>query len=174
MWGSKSGNHRQRGVRGQLACDIVGPHMTTFWTWATIIGLAMTPSLFLGPPVAVGVGFKEHYSPWLLLPVVAAASYVEGLVFVWLAGQSRRIGFIGKWVSRMDTPRGRAFAKRWGIWGGLTLGRAIVGQEPILVAVRWMGIDTRQILFPLAVSSIVFTAMYYAIIWAGLDELMKL
>jgi hypothetical protein len=148
--------------------------MTTFWTWATIVGLSMTPSLVLGPPVAVGVGFKAHYSPWLLLPVVAASSYFEGLVFAWLAGQSTRIGFIGKLISRLHTPRGREFANRWGIWGGLTVGRAAVGQEPILVALRWLGVDMRQIWIPLAVSSMVFATLYYAIIWAGLKQITNL
>jgi hypothetical protein len=147
---------------------------STFWTWATIVGLSMTPSLVLGPPVAVGVGFEAHYSPWILLPVVAASSYVEGLVFAWLAGQSTRIGFIGRWVSRLHTPRARAFAERWGIWGGLTIGRAVVGQEPILVALRWLDVDMRRLWLPLAVSSVAFTILYYAIVWAGLDQIASL
>jgi hypothetical protein len=148
--------------------------MATFWTWATIVGLSMTPSLVLGPPVAVGVGFKEHFSPWVLIPVVAASSYLEGLVFVWLAAQSTRIGFIGKWISRLHTPRARAFANSWGIWGGLTVGRAVVGQEPILVALRWLDTDMRQLWFPLAVSCLLFSGLYYAIIWAGLKQIASL
>ena len=124
--------------------------MATFWTWASIVGLSVTPNLVLGPSVAVGVGIKVHYSPWVLVPVVAAASYFEGLVLAWLAGQSTRIGFIGRWVARLRTPRAVAFAKRWGVWGGLTLGCAVVGQEPILVALRWLGVDMRRIWLPLA------------------------
>ena len=148
--------------------------MTDFWTWASIVGLSMTPNLILGPSVAVGVGFKAHYSPWVLLPVVASANYCEGLVIAWLADQSTRIGFIGRWVARMRTPKSVAFAKRWGVWGGLTFGRAVVGQEPILVALRWLGIDMRRIWLPLAISSAIFTALFYAIVWTGLEELANL
>ena len=54
--------------------------MTTFLTWASIVGLSMTPNLVLGPSVAVGVGIAAHYSPWILLPVVTVASFFEGLV----------------------------------------------------------------------------------------------
>jgi hypothetical protein len=146
----------------------------TFWTWASIVGLSMTPNLVLGPSAAVGVGIAAHYSPWVLLPVVAAASYFEGLVLAWLAGQSTQIGFIGRWVSRLRTPRGMAFANRWGVWGGLTLGCAVVGQEPILVALRWLGVDMRRIWLPLAVSNAVFAVLYYAIIWVGLDQVANL
>jgi hypothetical protein len=37
--------------------------VTTFWTWASIIGLSMTPNLVMGPSAAVGVGIEAHYSP---------------------------------------------------------------------------------------------------------------
>ena len=57
-----------------------------------------------------------------------------------------------------------------GVWGDLTLGCAVVGQEPILVALRWLGIDMRKILFLLAVSDAVFVLLYYAIVWFGLDQ----
>jgi hypothetical protein len=148
--------------------------MKTFLTWASIVGLSMTPNLILGPSVAVGVGFEAHYSPWVLLPVVASANYCEGLVLAWLAGESTRIGFIGRWVERMRTPKSVAFAQRWGVWGGLTLGRAIVGQEPILVALRWLGVDMRRIWLPLAISSAIFAVLFYAIVWAGLEQVSNL
>jgi hypothetical protein len=82
--------------------------MKTFWTWLSIVGLSMTPNLILGPSAAVGVGIEAHFSPWILLPVVAVAGYVEGLVVAWLAGESMHIGFIGRWVARMRTPRSTA------------------------------------------------------------------
>ncbi len=113
--------------------------MTSFWTWLSIIGLSMTPNLILGPSAAVGVGIAAHYDPSVLLPVVAVAGYLEGLVVAWLAGESTQIGFIGRWVARMRTPRSTALADRWGVWGGLTIGCAVVGQEPILVALRCAG-----------------------------------
>ena len=145
--------------------------VTNFWTWASIVGLSMTPNLVLGPSVAVGVGFAAHYSPWALLPVVAGASCFEGLVVAWLGGQSTRIGFIGRWVERFRTPRGVALARRWGIWGGLTLGCAVVGQEPILVALRWLGVEMRRIWLPLAISNAVFAVLYYGIVWFGFDQI---
>lgn len=148
--------------------------VTTFWTWASIVGLSMTPNLVLGPSAAVGVGIAAHFSPWVLLPVVAVAGYFEGLVVAWLAGQSTRIGFIGRWVTRMRTPRSVALADRWGVWGGLTLGCAVVGQEPILVALRWLGVDMRRIWFPLAVSNAVFAVIYYAIVLIGLNQVANL
>ena len=148
--------------------------MTNFWTWASIVGLSMTPNLVLGPSAAVAVGIAAHYSPWVLLPVVTVAGYFEGLVVAWLAGESTRIGFINRWVARMRTPRAVAFANRWGVWGGLTLGCALVGQEPILVALRWLGIDMRRIWLPLAVSNAVFAVLYYAIVLFGLEQVAHL
>lgn len=148
--------------------------MTTFWTWASILGLSMTPGLILGPSVALGVGFEAHYNPWVLLPVVATANYFEGLVFAWLIGRSTRIGFIDRWIERMRTPRAVRFAKSWGIWGGLTIGRAVVGQEPILAGLELLGIDMRRIRLPLAFSCAIFTVIYYAIVWFGLDKVANL
>lgn len=148
--------------------------MTNFWTWASIVGLSMTPNLILGPSAAVVVGIKAQYSPWVLLPVVAAAGYIEGLALAWVAGRSTQIGFIHRWIERMRTPRSVALADRWGTWGGLTLGCAVVGQEPILVALRWLGIEMRRIWLPLAVSNAVFAVIYYAIAWIGLDRIANL
>ena len=144
--------------------------MTTFWTWASIIGLSMTPNLILGPSAAVGVGIAAHFDPWVLLPVVAIAGYIEGLAIAWLAAESTQIGFINRWVARMRTPRGVELADKWGVWGGLTLGCAVVGQEPILVALRWVGVEMRYIWFPLAVSNAVFAVIYYAVVSLGLDQ----
>ena len=148
--------------------------MTNFWTWASIVGLSITPNLVLGPSAAVALGIAAHYSPWVLVPVIAAASYFEGLVVAWLAGESTRIGFIDRWVTRLRTPRSVALTDKWGVWGGLTLGCAVVGQEPILVALRWLGVDMRRIWLPLAVSNVIFTVLYYAIVWFGLDQVAKL
>jgi len=92
--------------------------VTTFWTWLSIVGLSMTPNLVLGPSAAVGVGIAAHYNPWVLLPVVAVAGYFEGLVVAWLAGESTRIGFIDRWVTRLRTPRSVALTDKWGVWGG--------------------------------------------------------
>ena len=146
----------------------------TFWTWASIVGLSMTPNLVLGPSAAVGVGIEAHCSPWVLLPVVAVGELLRGARPRLARRRGTRIGFIGRWVSRLRTPRGVALANRWGVWGGLTLGCAMVGQEPILVALRWLGVDMRRIWLPLAVSNAVFAVLYYAIVWIGLDQVTNL
>lgn len=148
--------------------------MTAFWTWASIVGLSMTPNLILGPSVAVGVGFEAHYNPWILLPVVAIANFIEGIIFAWFVGQSTRIGFIERWVKRFRTPKNMAFAERWGVWGGFTLGRAMVGQEPILAGLKLLGVDIRRILLPLAISCVIFAVIYYAIVWFGLSQIANL
>ena len=144
--------------------------MTTFWTWLSIIGLSMTPNLILGPSAAVGVGIAAHYDPSVLLPVVAVAGYIEGLVVAWLAGESTQIGFIHRWIARMRTPRSTALADKWGVWGGLTICCAVVGQEPILVALRWLGVDMRRIWLPLAFSNAVFAVIFYAVVLLGFDQ----
>ncbi|MGC2048407.1 MAG: hypothetical protein WA635_07340, partial [Gallionella sp.] len=115
-----------------------------------------------------------HYNPWVFLPVVAVAGYFEGLVLAWLAGESTRIGLINRWVARMRTPRSVAIANKWGIWGGLSLGCALVGQEPILVALRWLGVEMRRIWLPLAISNAVFAVLYYAVVLFGLDQISHL
>ena len=145
--------------------------MTDFWTWLSIIGMSMTPNLVLGPSVAVGVGIAAHINPWLLLPVVAVAGYVEGLAVAWLADESTHIGFINRWVARMRTPRSVALADKYGVWGGLTLGCALVGQEPILVALRWLGVEMRHLWLPLALSNAVFALIYYAVVLFGLNQM---
>ncbi|MDD5057910.1 MAG: hypothetical protein PHQ60_08555 [Sideroxydans sp.] len=148
--------------------------MTTFWTWLSIIGLSMTPNLILGPSAAVGVGIAAHIDPWLLLPVVTLAGFVEGLILAWLAGESTHIGIIHRWVERMRTPRSTALADKWGVWGGLTIGNAIVGQEPILVALRWLGVEMRHIWLPLALANALFAVIYYAVVSVGLDQMANL
>jgi hypothetical protein len=144
--------------------------MTTYWTWASIIALSMTPNLILGPSIAVGVGIAEHFDPLVLVPVVAAAGYVEGLAVAWLAGESTQIGIIDRWIVRMRTPKSVDMARKWGVSGGLSLGCAAVGQEPILVALRWLGVGMRQIWFPLAISNAVFAVIYYSVVSVGLAQ----
>jgi len=144
--------------------------MTDFWTWATIVGLSATPNLVLGPSAAVALGISAHFNPWVLVPVIAVASYLEGLVVAWLAGESTHIGFINRWVTRMRTPRSVAIANKWGVWGGLSLGCALVGQEPILVALRWLDVGMRRLWLPLALSNAVFALIYYEVVLFGLDQ----
>jgi hypothetical protein len=104
--------------------------------WATVVGLSMTPALVAGPMAACAAGIGFGLDPRVMLPVVACAGFVEGVIVAWLAGQSLRIGFVNRFMDRMRGPRALALAEKWGVWGGLIIGVAIVGQEPILVALR--------------------------------------
>ncbi|MBP9714000.1 MAG: hypothetical protein KBD60_09960 [Sterolibacterium sp.] len=148
--------------------------MTDFWTWASIIGLSMTPNLILGSSVAVAVGYKAQIAPELLLPVVAFVSTAEGLLVAWLAGQSTNLNAVHRWVERMRSPRSTALAERWGVWGGLTIGCALVGQEPILVALRWLDVSMRRLWLPVVISNIIFTLLYYAVVVFGFDKAAQL
>lgn len=51
---------------------------------------------------------------------------------------------------------------------------ALVGQEPILVALRWLGVDMRRIWLPLAVSNAAFAVIYYAVVLFGIDQAANL
>jgi|APCry1669189665_1035243.scaffolds.fasta_scaffold57617_1 hypothetical protein len=146
--------------------------MSTFWTWASIIGLSMTPSLVLGPSVAVGVGIMAHYDPMILIPVVAIAGFIEGLILVWIVGQAQRFSTIHRWISKLHTPRGMALAKKWGVWGGLSVGCFLVGQEPILLGLRWMNISLSRIWIPLAISNAFFTWLYYVLTSVSIEQLL--
>jgi hypothetical protein len=145
--------------------------VTDLWRWASVVGLSMTPNLVLGPSIAVGIGIHGGFDWWILLPVVTVAGYLEGLAVAWLAGTSTRIGFVHRWVERMRKPKVVAFAGKWGPWGGLTLGCAALGQEPILVALRWLEVPIRRIWLPLLVSNALFSVVYYAIAWYGIGQI---
>jgi hypothetical protein len=148
--------------------------MADFSTWASIAGLSMTPNLILGPSTAIAVGVGAQIEPGLLLPVVASIAWAQGMLLAWLAGKSTRIGLIHRWIERLRTPRSLAFAQRWGVWGGLTLGCALVGQEPILIALRWLGIEMRRIALPLAISNGLFAMIFHTIAQFGLNQIAQL
>ncbi len=49
----------------------------------------------------------------------------------------------------------------------MTLGVALVGQEPILLALRWLGVDMRRLWIPLAAANLLSAIGYYALLKAG-------
>jgi hypothetical protein len=51
----------------------------------------------------------------------------------------------------------------------MMFGVAAVGQEPILIALRWLGVDMRRLLLPTAVSNLAFAIIYYVIVRLGFD-----
>ncbi len=143
--------------------------------WALIIGLSMTPALVAGQSAAFVAGIGWNIDPWALVPVVALASTVEGILVTLIAGRVVNIGFVARFLDRLRTPRALAYAERWGVWGGLFLGVAVVGQEPILIALRGIGVPSRRIWLPLALSNVAFSLVYFAVVkggWASFSSLL--
>lgn len=141
--------------------------------WATVVGLSMTPALIAGQSAAFAAGIAFGLDPRVMIPVVAVAGFMEGLIVAWLGGQTRRVGFIERFMERMRRPQAMALATRWGVWGGMILGVAAVGQEPILVALRALGIGTRRLILPLAVSNALYALIYYAVVRLGIFKLLE-
>ena len=135
-------------------------------------GLAMTPALVLGQSAAVTAGIAWHLDPRVLVPVIAVAGFVEGMFVAWLGGTTTRIGLVHRWCERLRKPKAVAFANRWGAWGGMTVGVAAFGQEPILLALRVLGVDLRKLVLPVAVSNVLFAVIYYFVVKLGLDKLL--
>lgn len=137
------------------------------WQWLTVIALSMTPALIAGQSAACAAGMAFGWSPWRLLPVVATASFVEGLIVIKLAELSVRVPWLRRHLARWHKPSAVAWCQRWGPWGGLMLGVAVVGIEPILIALKWMDVDSKKLVLPLAISSVLFTVLYYVIVAFG-------
>lgn len=136
----------------------------------TVIGLAMTPALILGQSAAAGAGIGFGFDPWILIPVIAVAGFVEGLGIAWLGGKSAnlRFRFLHRFIDWLKKPRGVDFANRFGTWGALLLGTGIVGQEPVLVALRWMGVDLRRLVLPTAVTNALYAVTYWYVVKLGI------
>ena len=138
--------------------------------WATVVLLSMTPALLLGQSAAAAAGIGWGLDPRILVPVMAAAGFVEGLLVAWLAGKATGIGFVLRLCEWLRKPKAVAMAQRFGPWGGMILGVAVVGQEPILVALRWLGVDFRRLVLPIALSNVLFAFIYYWVVKIGLDH----
>lgn len=138
------------------------------WKWAAIIGLSMTPNLILGQSIAAVLGVRWGLTPWLLIAVMTVFGYLEGVGVAYASDRFTRIRWVARWVARTRTPRATAFARTWGTWGGLTLGVAAVGQEPMLLALRWLGVEMRRLWLPLAVANVLSAVGYYYLVKAGL------
>lgn len=144
------------------------------WQWALVILLSMVPALVAGPSAGIAAGMHFGFRPAIYLPVVALSSFVEGLGVVKLAERARDNAWLERKLGYLRTPRAHAWAERWGPWGGLILGVAVVGQEPILIALVWLGVERRRLLLPLAASSALFTALYFALIHFGVESATRL
>lgn len=138
------------------------------WQWAVIIALSMTPNLILGQSIAAVLGIRWGLNPVALIAVMTVFGYLEGVGVAYLSERFTRIGFIARWVQRTRTPKAMRFAARWGPWGGMTLGVALVGQEPVLLALRWLGVEMRRLWIPLLAGNLLSSIGYYALLQAGL------
>jgi hypothetical protein len=138
------------------------------WHWLAIIALSMTPNLILGQSIAAVLGVRWHLPVAPLIAVMAVFGYLEGVGVAYLSERFTRIGFVQRLVVRTRKPRVVAFAQRWGPWGGLTLGLAFAGQEPVLLALRWLGVEMRRLWVPLAVGNVMSALGYYWLVRAGL------
>jgi hypothetical protein len=141
--------------------------------WAVVAGLSMTPALVAGQSFAFAAGIKLGFEPREMIPVVAVFSFIEGLIVAWLAGTTTKIGFVDRWFSRYRTPKAINFAQKWGVWGGLTIGVAFVGQEPVLIALRALGVNMRRLFLPLAVSNVIFSIAWYFVVRFGVIEFIE-
>lgn len=140
------------------------------WQWLTVIVLSMTPALVLGQSAAAAAGIGFGFDPRILVPVMAVSGFVEGVFVAWLGGKTAhlRIGLLQRLIAWMKKPRAVELASRLGPWGGMLVGTGLVGQEPILIALRWMGIDLRRLVLPAAVANAVFAVIYYYVVKLGI------
>lgn len=140
------------------------------WQWLTVIGLSMTPALLLGQSAAAAAGIGFGFDPLVLVPVMAVSGFVEGLGVAWLGGKTAhlQLGFLQRFIAWMKRPRAVALAERFGPWGGMLLGTGLVGQEPILIALRWIGVDLKRLVLPTAVANALFAVIYYYVVKLGI------
>lgn len=140
------------------------------WQWLTVIGLSMTPALLLGQSAAAAAGIGFGFDPLVLVPVMALGGFIEGLFIAWLGGKTAhlQVGLFQRFMTWMRKPRAVALAEKFGPWGGMLLGTGIVGQEPILLALRWLGVDMRRLVLPTAVANALFAVVYYYVVKLGI------
>lgn len=137
------------------------------WKWLTVIALAATPALIFGQTAAWGAGFGFGMSHVWLFAVIVVAGTAEALLVLWLATLAHRIPRLHRWLSKMRLPRFDRWIERWGPWVGLLVGTAALGQEPVIIALVWLGAKPRKLIIPLIAENVLYTAIYYFIVRAG-------
>lgn len=53
-------------------------------------------------------------------------------------------------------------------------GTAVGGQEPVIVALVWLGAPPKKLVVPLAIQNALYTLVYYGIVKVGWAELTSL
>ncbi|NVB85181.1 MAG: hypothetical protein HOV81_42840 [Kofleriaceae bacterium] len=142
--------------------------------WLTVIGLAATPALIFGQAAAWGAGLGFGLDVWLLGVVIMLAGFAEGLVVLWLAHLALRIERLHRVMRRFHAPRFDTWFARWGVWVGMLVGTAVGGQEPVLIALVWLGAPPKKVIVPLFVQNVLYTAIYYGIVRVGWAALLSL
>jgi membrane protein YqaA with SNARE-associated domain len=142
--------------------------------WLTVIGFAATPALIFGQTAAWGAGLALGMDVWTLAIVIILAGFAEGLVIVWLAVLAERIPRLHRWLSKLHAPRFDRWFERWGVWTGLAVGPAVAGQEPVIIALVWLGASPRRMILPLALSNALYTAIYYVVVKLGWDAITSI
>ena len=144
------------------------------WKWLTVIALAATPALIFGQTAAWASGFGFKLPTWPLGIVIALAGFAEALVILVLAALSERIPRLRRWLTKLHTPRFDRWLTKWGAWTGLLLGTAVAGQEPVIIALVWLGISPKKLVLPLLVENVIYTAIYYVVVRLGWDAVSSL
>lgn len=142
--------------------------------WLTVIGLAATPALIMGQTAAWTAGLAWDMNVWALAVAIVLAGFAEGLLVLWLAQLSLRVERVHRVMKRFHAPRFDAWFKKWGIWVGMLAGTAVAGQEPVIIALVWLGAPTKKLILPLAIQNVLYTAIYYVVIrigWAAITSL---
>lgn len=143
--------------------------------WLTVIGLAATPALIMGQTAAWTAGIAWDMNVWALAVAIVLAGFAEGLVVVWLAQLALRAERVYRVMKRLHAPRFDAWFAKWGVWVGLLVGTAVTGQEPVIIALVWLGAPPRRLILPLAVQNMLYTAIYYGVVkagWAAITSLL--
>jgi hypothetical protein len=137
------------------------------WQWLTVIGLAATPAVFLGQTAAWGAAFGFDLPTWPAGIAIVIAGYAEALLLLYLAALADRIPRLHRWLSKLRVPRFDPLLTKWGTWTALLLGTAIAGQEPVIIALVWLGVKPRKLILPLLVENVLYTALYYFVMKLG-------
>jgi hypothetical protein len=131
------------------------------WRWLAIAGMSMTPNLAWGQQMAAFFGIRWGVDVRILLPVMIVFGYVSGFFWLWIGGKDPRLAFMRRFIAWMRKPKAVAFAEKWGTWGGMTLGSIMVGQEPIILALRWLGVESKKIWIPMILANVISSVGFY-------------
>jgi hypothetical protein len=144
------------------------------WKWLVVAALSATPALLAGQAAGVALGLYWELPLAGILVTAAVSGFLEALAVIRLAQWGETRPRIARWLEHRRTPRALSWAQRFGPWGGLLLGGATVGQEPIIFALIWLRVEPRRLLLPLAFANALYTAVGYYLVKAGWAEFATL